>query len=148
MCILSNNDLRCSKCNSQHHPMDCPRGKELQRPEKKDNEHIESGECGCIYSEDMYPCEVFVQAYNRAIEDYEAFLAQDSKWISVEDRLPEKTSNEFLGINMNQGGVKELINWNKVHKYWQSKRNPIFSLQITHWMPLPNLPLPDKPRDE
>jgi hypothetical protein len=138
---VSNNDLRCSKCNSQHHPMDCPRGKKLQRPEKV-NENPQPKE---NYN---YGDRSLLQGYNQAHDEWEAYLAQESKWISVDDRLPEKTSNEFLGINMNQGGVKELINWNKVHKYWQSKRNPIFSLQITHWMPLPNLPLPDKPRDE
>lgn len=70
---------------------------------------------------------------------------EKDKWISVEDRLPSKAGEEFLGVNMNQGGVMSLIYWSKVYKYFKSKGDIILSLQITHWMPLPEPPREDKP---
>jgi len=62
------------------------------------------------------------------------------KWISVKDRLPDKTGQEFLGINMNQGSVMNLFYWSTVYKYFKSKGDIVLSLQITHWMPLPEPP--------
>lgn len=39
---MSNNDLRCSKCGSQHHPVECPKDKEMTTPEL-----LNCPFCGC-----------------------------------------------------------------------------------------------------
>lgn len=53
-----------------------------------------------------------------------------------------KDGVEILVIYMRQGGVKELVSWNKIHKYWQSKGEICLGLEnnATHWMPLPKPP--------
>jgi DNA-directed RNA polymerase subunit RPC12/RpoP len=59
------------------------------------------------------------------------------KWREINlDQLP-KDGTEFLVRNNRQGGVKSLIYWDKIHKYWKSKGEPVLSLQDTHWMEIP-----------
>jgi hypothetical protein len=50
-----------------------------------------------------------------------------------------KDGCEFVACNMNQGGVMQLVSWNGLHRFWQSKGEPVF-MQATHWMPLPPPP--------
>ena len=47
-----------------------------------------------------------------------------------------KDGTEFLTKNLNQGGVLELVSWNTIHGYWQSKGKAI-SMQATHWLVVP-----------
>jgi len=54
-----------------------------------------------------------------------------------------KDGKEILVININQGNIFNLISWNTVHGYWQSK-GVVFHFQETHWTPLPKPPAVDK----
>jgi hypothetical protein len=47
-----------------------------------------------------------------------------------------KDGSEFVACNTDQGGVKELVSWNTIHGFWQSKGESIH-MQHTHWLPLP-----------
>jgi len=58
------------------------------------------------------------------------------EWQPIE--TAPKDGTEFLARNNNQGGVKTLISWNKIHGYWQSKGKPILSMQDTHWIKIPD----------
>lgn len=59
-----------------------------------------------------------------------------SKWISVEDQLPEEP---FIGLNQRQGNNQVMAWWDRVHKrylytggvYYGTKEHPGF----THWQP-------------
>jgi hypothetical protein len=126
---VSNNDLRCSKCNSQHHPMDCPRDKELGRPEKKNT--IDDVGCGTLEI-----CRK--EGYNQAHNEWEAFLAQESKWIKCSDNEPY--SGKYLVLTT-EYGIQ--IGWRDTRytKDWYNDSESY--LCVTHWMPLP-----DKPRGE
>jgi hypothetical protein len=43
------------------------------------------------------------------------------------------TGEEVLVVNTKQGNVKQLVRWNKVRGYWESKGEPILSLQADYW---------------
>lgn len=58
-------------------------------------------------------------------------------WMPI-DSAP-KDGSEFLTSNANQGRVKQLVSWNRIHGFWQSKGESIH-LQATHWMPIPEPP--------
>lgn len=57
-----------------------------------------------------------------------------NKWYPIE--TAPKDGLEILTCNTNQGSVKRLICWNRIHGYWQEKGQPILNLQDTHWTPL------------
>lgn len=50
-----------------------------------------------------------------------------------------KDGTEFLIRYPLQGNVKKLVNWNKVHGWWESKGMPVLGLdhQRADWHPLP-----------
>ncbi len=54
-------------------------------------------------------------------------------WPTI-DTAP-KDGIEFITCNTNQGNVFELVSWNGIHKFWQSKGRPIH-MQATHWWPI------------
>ena len=58
-----------------------------------------------------------------------------------------KDGTEFVTCNMRQGGVKQLVNWDKIHNRWESKGDVIISLQATHWLKLPKNPSKKKDND-
>lgn len=62
------------------------------------------------------------------------------EWKTIE--TAPKNGQEILVIYMRQMGVMKLVNWNKIHKYWESKGEPSLGLEnnATHWMPLPPAP--------
>ena len=60
------------------------------------------------------------------------------EWQPIE--TAPKDGKEFLVCNTRQGNVKQLVSWNKVHGFWQSKGKADVSFQWTHWMPLPEPP--------
>lgn len=51
-----------------------------------------------------------------------------------------KDGTEFLVRYPLQGGVKQLVNWNTIHGYWQSKGEhvPGIESQKCEWLPIPN----------
>lgn len=61
-----------------------------------------------------------------------------------------KDGAEFVAAYARQGFVKQLVSWNIVHSYWQSKGEwiPGFSSNATHWMPLPAAPQPQGESNE
>lgn len=61
------------------------------------------------------------------------------KWKPIET-IP-KDGQEVLVCNVRQGGVKQLVRWNKLYKYWQIKTLEDLYFQWTHWMPIPLAPL-------
>jgi hypothetical protein len=66
-------------------------------------------------------------------------LMEDTmKWESME--TAPRDGREILTCNTNIGGFIRLISWNTIHKYWQSKGEPILSLHDTHWTPILNVP--------
>jgi len=50
-----------------------------------------------------------------------------------------KDGNEFLAIWGHQGNVVQVVKWNRLHKFWQSKGEPIagFATNATRWHALP-----------
>lgn len=53
-----------------------------------------------------------------------------------------KDGSEFVANFGRQGGVRLLVYFNTIHKYWSSKGEwvPGFESNATHWMPLPAAP--------
>ena len=76
------------------------------------------------------------QACCEAADIIEAAL-QPQGWQPIE--TAPKDGQEFVTANSMQGFVKELVSWNRIHGYWQSKGKSIH-MQATHWMPLPARP--------
>ena len=74
-----------------------------------------------------------VTGFARAIEA----ALQPQGWQPIE--TAPKDGQEFVTANSMQGFVKELVSWNRIHGYWQSKGKSIH-MQATHWMPLPARP--------
>lgn len=63
---------------------------------------------------------------------------EQSKWISVEDRLPEEEQMVLIFRDTNDG-IIEATMWDKQEeKYYKMN-------SITHWQPLPSPPKTDKP---
>ena len=48
-----------------------------------------------------------------------------------------KDGEEVLVCYAHQGGVKKLINWNKLYGYWESKGKPELNMQASHWLRIP-----------
>lgn len=79
----------------------------------------------------------------KALEsENEQLRVKVNKWVSVEDRLPEKyvtvrvwptKGNDDAMQSMDRGSIQD-DGWNVEN--WQS----IFSHPVTHWMPLPEPP--------
>ncbi len=61
------------------------------------------------------------------------------KWKSIE--TAPKDGQEILVCNVRQGGVKQLISYNIIHDYWQSKGKPDLPFDWTHWTLIPLTPL-------
>lgn len=64
-------------------------------------------------------------------------------WISVKDVELPRDGKEFVGLHGRQMNVKQLISWNTLHKYWQSKGEVITVIGVTHWMAFPDPPEPE-----
>ena len=47
-----------------------------------------------------------------------------------------KDGTEFLACWPQQGHVVQLISWNRIHGYWQSKGQPKVSMHAKLWMPI------------
>lgn len=51
-----------------------------------------------------------------------------------------KTGKEVLVCNTRQGSILQLVSWNKVHSYWQTKGKPDLHFQWTHWCSIDSIP--------
>ena len=73
------------------------------------------------------------------IDDFEEAINKKSKWISVDDRLPEEKSNQFSDMVLTStkaGGID-------VYRYdfeFNRFAISIHHMTITHWQPLPDKP--------
>lgn len=67
--------------------------------------------------------------YEKICDQLMAELAK-FEWRPIE--TAPKDGREFITCNMNQGGVKELVYYDKIHSAWKSKGLPIY-MQSTHW---------------
>ena len=63
--------------------------------------------------------------------------AEIVRWLPIESA--PKDGTEIIVCNMNQGGVKKLIWWNKVHCHWVQKGDFVH-MQDTHWADIPKGP--------
>ena len=63
--------------------------------------------------------------------------AEIVRWQRIESA--PKDGREFVTSNMNQGGVKRLVWWDKLHETFVVKGTPI-SMHETHWADLPQGP--------
>ncbi|HEY1044976.1 MAG TPA: DUF551 domain-containing protein [Bacteroidia bacterium] len=63
-----------------------------------------------------------------------------SKWISVEDRLPENTGQNFSEkvLILYDSGVISVVFYDYEFNDWSILHHPI----VTHWQPLPEPPTP------
>lgn len=67
--------------------------------------------------------------------------ARESKWISVEDRLPEENQRVILYIPRVMEGGNVRTGWLEPIKMWFTDgRDRLFYKQVTHWMPMPEPP--------
>ena len=68
-----------------------------------------------------------------------AEMLEKSRWISVEDRLPE-TSGDVI-IYFDRCGGEIGIGWyDKKYNAWVMNNRVICGYNVTHWMPLPDAP--------
>lgn len=78
----------------------------------------------------------------KAIIDAAPTLNVPGKWISVEDRMPDK-SGPYLVRFKNVFGERLAIKvyyWNAKIGYWRGAEAHSMIIGITHWMPLPEPP--------
>ena len=47
-----------------------------------------------------------------------------------------KDGQEIIVRYAQQGNVKQLISWNTIHGFWQSKGEAQLHMQATHWLPI------------
>lgn len=71
-----------------------------------------------------------------------------NKWISVEDRLPEKEGNYIVAEKKGNGETyvteRGLLHWANGPSWclsWQEQY--VHEIKVTHWMPLPEPPKED-----
>lgn len=66
-------------------------------------------------------------------------LKKQNKWISVEERLPEK-SGEVLTYKPNSVDVLPYSHKHKAFNAFDDLVSANYSIAVTHWMPLPKAP--------
>ena len=127
---------------------------------KKSLEACGSDEChghhtDCHYEDDLFctmhicgDARAYIQQLEHSIDALTEKVAQlkaaQSKWISVEDRLPnvgEKVMISGVKNGMQVGAFRGLSHPGENRKWWW-KKNTI--LEVTHWMSLPSMPEPPK----
>lgn len=92
-----------------------------------------------------------VKAYNaekRPFEDVtDINVVYKSGWISVEDRLPDKSGNYLYAKHVwDDAFVYGVLNYSAKHKLFNTRDEVPFeeakltAIEVTHWMPLPEPP--------
>lgn len=74
-----------------------------------------------------------------------------SEWISVNDRLPNETQDYLVVLNNEDIDIRLFNSKNDPYQTWSSMLNKFLFVdnkgewhstdQVTHWMPLPELPI-------
>lgn len=93
-----------------------------------------------MYNVNEFTGEELAQAYE---DGYEQGRKTAMRWISVKDRLPEK-SGEYLAITKSRGHYM-VLPYSAKHKLFNSYdssrgRELKSAIECTHWMPLPEPP--------
>lgn len=66
-------------------------------------------------------------------------MLEKSRWISAEDRLPETIDDVIIYFDRCGGEIG--IGWySKKYNKWVMNNRVICGYNVTHWMPLPELP--------
>ncbi|MBR5878416.1 MAG: DUF551 domain-containing protein [Akkermansia sp.] len=91
----------------------------------------------------------YIDAYDMAI----SAMKEQPRWISVEERLPEKEGQYLVYTKWTYGNFIRLCNWTPKYNGWEEHLNgraiwynydseygDYESKDITHWMPLPEPP--------
>ena len=63
-------------------------------------------------------------------------------WISVDDKLPVAFETHVLATNGREIRVVYRVPWFNKSEWFEKSSNEF--LDVTHWMPLPNLPKEEK----
>lgn len=105
-----------------------------ERPE--DDELYGPSPCFIIEDGKCFDCVDYI----RATAVYDAGYRKQSKWISVEEKLPD-TQHEVLTYS-ECNGVRSacLIAVKDDFKTWYLCASGKISISVTHWMPLPEAP--------
>lgn len=62
------------------------------------------------------------------------------EWISVKDRLPENDQWALCFIKDKSFGTFRVFQWNYIDWQWNDGNEWFDEKDVTHWMPLPELP--------
>ncbi|HDZ04856.1 hypothetical protein LCGC14_0370970 [marine sediment metagenome] len=65
------------------------------------------------------------------------------EWISVEEKLPERTCNCLVAYTNNSQSVG-VAYFHKIHNFMHIRTENHY-YTVTHWMPLPDPPKPKQP---
>ena len=117
----------------------------------KKHDNIKKGlECRILGSDEncdhkCSTCQLFVpgykfsEIYKGALSLIQQLEAQVPKWISVEERLPEKTITACL---VYADGRTQVADWthDKWGEDWWFYVDGEYDPEITHWMPMPEPP--------
>jgi hypothetical protein len=91
-------------------------------------------------SEEKTAAQTWKEAAEYHLKRYEASLEAEQKWVSVEDRLPNKKE---IADNWKFLIANEKDDWTDAAYFLKGKwNNGECEIRITHWMPLPTLPTP------
>ena len=85
-------------------------------------------------------CDTINEIYDKHIKKWlyadTVDIAPDTKWISVKERLPEVEADILAYI----GEGSFVVCWMTHDGYWQCPAYLMDKDDVTHWMPLPELP--------
>ena len=103
----------------------------------KTKEEIVESHFGSDFHEVSQPC-CLVHICN-AMEEYaKAYHEDKTRWISVEERLPERSRVDFSQkvLTLSESGAIEILRYDFEFERWNSMPN---SSDIVAWQPLPKL---------
>ena len=109
---------------------------------------IKNSEESCYDCPYMIDCETFDAGNNSrdALAYITQLEARVPKWISVHDMKPaDNTANLVFMRNSENRGFYTF----DIQAYIRGDWNGVFSpWEVTHWMPMPKLPMPEIPKEE
>lgn len=93
------------------------------------------------YSERMAIDKTEAAILSKVLPDLEAMEKEIPRWISVNERLPEKSGLVLITVlPCNDQYIAHYKHGQKIFTVYGAGRNPILDMTATHWMPLPPPP--------
>lgn len=77
-------------------------------------------------------------------EDFIAIAKADDGWISVKDRLPDRSGNYLVYTSIEGRSIIKTSYWMASTQTWLGVEACSVLIRITHWMPLPEPPKEEK----